>query len=75
MLSHCCSDTISIKVGSNFVDQARGAGQTANAVDHANGMIYGDRPVGIFGMFLALGPRSLNCRRGGHAQISDTSLR
>ena len=38
-LSHCCSNTISIKVGANFVDQVRGPGQTAHAVDHPNRMI------------------------------------
>jgi hypothetical protein len=32
-------------------------------------------PVMNFGMFLSFGPTMLNCRRGGHAQISATSLR
>ena len=53
-LSHCCSHTLSIKVGSDFVDQVRGTGQTANAVDNPSRMIDGGLPVANFGRFLAL---------------------
>src|SRR5260370_37162023 len=53
-LPHCCSDTLSVKVGANVVDQARGTGQTANSVDHPNRMINRACPVRNFGTFSAV---------------------
>jgi hypothetical protein len=69
-----CSDTISIKVGANLVDQARGTGETANAVDHP------DRVIGcgrlVLGMFSAVDLTMLTSRRGAHSgQIIETNLR
>jgi hypothetical protein len=74
-LPHCRSDTISIKVSANLLDQARGTGETANPVDHPDRMIDRGCLVLNFGTSLGVGPTSPNCRRSVHAQISDTSLR
>jgi hypothetical protein len=73
-LSYRCADAISIKVGANLVDQARGTGETANAVDHP------DRVIGcgrlVLGMFSAVDLTMLTSRRGAHSgQIIETNLR
>jgi hypothetical protein len=76
MLPDCGSDTISIKIGANLVDQARGTGKTADPIDHANCMIDCGCSVVSFGMFLALALTMLNSRRGDHGdQIIETNLR
>ena len=75
VLSYCCSDTLSVKVGAYLVDQVRGPGQTANAVNHRSRMIEGGCPIANFWMVLVVGRASPDCRRDGHAQINATSLR
>src|SRR5205823_6093951 len=70
-LSHCCSDTISMKVGANLVDQTSRTGQTANSVDHADRMVDCGCPVVNFGMILVLDPIWPSGDHGG--QIIATS--
>jgi hypothetical protein len=75
VLSYRCSNTVSIEIGANPVDQASGPGQAADAIDHPDGMVDGRYPVTNFWMVFVVGLRTLDCRAGAHAQISDTSLR
>ena len=75
VLSYCCSDAVSLEVGADLVDQVRGPGQAAHAVNHLNRVIDGGCPVVNFRMFFAFRLATLDCRAGAHAQINDTSLR
>jgi hypothetical protein len=71
-----CSNTVSLEIGTNLVDQAHGTGKTADSIDQPNGTIDCGWSITNFGMVSALGRTMLNCRRGGHSdQIIETSLR
>jgi hypothetical protein len=67
-LSHCRPDAVSIKVGANLVDQARGPGEAANAVDHPDRMVDGGCAVANFGLIVVPALLSPNCRRGDHGR-------